>query len=340
MERILSEIAKQVDSTVYDSSVIELVRKEYIPFEISDMNYNIVYPSSSDSEIIFIDGGNNEIIKASNFAVHLIRVCSTSFFGVDKKSVQVTEAYVFTRLETVDGELSFVSKVFPIKGALDIKDIIIKANDQRILLNGKMPEISSIAGHIRRICELAVGYSYSLNKTVDFIVFDGGLDVNLKEEKEYLSKLIKNSITNDVHIAGLVKTNRIFTKSGEDLLVLLDKRAPMNVEWYYEIPTKTSYYLNTYVVKLHKRSDYRFRLEYLKGKHDVEDLLTVLVENSKDQLFLGYPYGLILSDKKGRISNDEISYYRIKLEARMKDYPEVKKHFTTINAHDTLDRFN
>ena len=72
----------------------------------------------------------------------------------------------------------------------------------------------------------------------------------------------------------------------------------------------------------------------------MEDLLTVLVENSQDKLFLGYPYGLILADKKARISNDEISYYRIKLESRIKDFPELRKHFSKKILKDKFNKLN
>jgi hypothetical protein len=122
--------------------------------------------------------------------------------------------------------------------------------------------------------------------------------------------------------------------------MLLNARAPMNVEWSYKIATQPSYYLDCFVVKLHKKSNYRFRLEYLKGKSEIDEMLGILVENSVDPLFLGYPYGLILADKRARISNDEISHYKIKLESQMKNYKEIQEYFTTVNAHDTLDRFN
>ena len=56
-----------------------------------------------------------------------------------------------------------------------------------------------------------------------------------------------------------------------------------------------------YVVKLNENSKKCFRVE---GQIN-DEVLSLLVENSKDPTFIGYPYGLIEADKFARVSNEE-----------------------------------
>ena len=92
-------------------------------------------------------------------------------------------------------------------------------------------------------------------------------------------------------------------------------------------------------MKLHKSSNYLFRFEVFKeSRYDLNELLSILVENSKDPIFLGYPYGMILADKFARISNREKEYLQALFQGKAgKQFKRISSYLTSLNAHDVLD---
>ena len=91
-----------------------------------------------------------------------------------------------------------------------------------------------------------------------------------------------------------------------------------------KIKEKTSF------VKLHPQAKHVFRFE------GDEEILPLLIYNSNDALFLGYPYGLILIDKIARVSNQEKNSLRMKFLLN-KENKEISEYLRTADAHSILD---
>src|SRR3989344_3694312 len=99
--------------------------------------------------------------------------------------------------------------------------------------------------------------------------------------------------------------------------------------WYLE---KEKYY----ITKLNSHSSYSFKLE-LKNL-EINRVIQKLISNSKDYIYPGYPYGLMLVDRLARVSNQEILNLKVYLETKLgKDWEKIKFLENSINAHQLLD---
>ena len=107
-------------------------------------------------------------------------------------------------------------------------------------------------------------------------------------------------------------------------MVLLNKMGGQGC-WTYHMENKT------YFVKLHEKAKHVFRFE---GNPEI---LPHLMNNSRDALFLGYPYGLILADQLARVSNEEKNSLRMNFLLR-KENKEIMGYLNATNAHEILDR--
>ena len=91
-----------------------------------------------------------------------------------------------------------------------------------------------------------------------------------------------------------------------------------------------------FFAKLHKNSSRIFRFEIFKEqKPELNTIFSILANNSKDPVFLGYPYGLIEADKLARVSNDEADLLRSSLGIRL-EKSQISS-FNQRNAHNILD---
>ena len=118
--------------------------------------------------------------------------------------------------------------------------------------------------------------------------------------------------TEVIVICALSKTCELFTDKGNSILSLLNEIQP-DKEWYYYPITKTNQKYEILFIKLNEKSKYIFRLDVLnKDMGKVEQVLSLLKSNSKDPVFLGYPYGLIEADRFARISNEELELLKTK----------------------------
>ena len=118
-------------------------------------------------------------------------------------------------------------------------------------------------------------------------------------------------------------TCTLLTASGNNPAILLSKISPSGC-WSYKITE------NIFFTKLHDRSKHVFRFEGDKN------FLPYLIGQSKDAVFLGYPYGLILADKLARVSNQERKSLMMRLLLD-KENKDLVDHLSAINAHDILD---
>ena len=278
---------------------------------IDPKNFTEIKPAADFLSIAFIDGGQAEIVSTGNLSLSFIRIFAQIFEGEKKVSSHKKEFYLFTRAKWDNNDLLYESRIFGDR-LFDERDLVISSNDTTIRKGIERASISQVAGMARRFAEL------SLAKQVhaDFILLDGTLTPTFKGEEKIISFLPEN-------ICALAKSSSLFTISGNSPAVLLNRLGPEGC-WKYAVERKTSF------VKLHPHSRHVFRFE---GNPEI---LPHLSENSRDPLFLGYPYGLVFADKFARISNQEKnslrSVFLLKPENR-----RLAEYLSTSDAHHILD---
>lgn len=193
--------------------------------------------------------------------------------------------------------------------------MLISSNDATIKSGVERAAISKITNIARRLSELFL--AVKLQEKVDFIIMDGNLDATYKNENKFTTKLNEK-------VSALAKTSSLFTVSGNSPVVLLNKLNPHSC-WSYFVDGKT------YFVKLHEKAKHVFRFDGNK------EALSILMQNSHDAIFLGYPYGLIHTDKFARVSNEEKSALRMQFLLR-KENKEILDYLSTSDAHEVLDK--
>jgi len=271
---------------------------------VSQNNFKTINPVIGKS-IAFIDGGQAEILTSSNFCLSFIRVFGVVFKDNRKIHSVKKEFYVLTTCKKVDEELIYSSALYGDE-LIDKEDLVFNANDPLLQTGNRKVAVSKISNIARRFAEL----SLASQMESDFIVLDGTLEKSYPGEGKYLEKL--------ANVSALAKTTDLVTVNGNN---------PANVLqfsgcWNYPLTEKTSF------VKLHERGDHIFRFE---GSREV---LSFLLHNSSDPIFLGYPYGLIYADKMARVSNNERKSLEVQFMIRNK---KLQYYLNSKNAHTILD---
>ncbi len=295
------------DTLLFDSSLLFVEPQQFQPL--------LQATSAPSKKVAFIDGGQAQIIAAGNFCLSFIRVGAIYFKGEVKAGYDKRELYVFTKARYDGNDLLYESMIFPVGSALpiDVQDLTISSTDSSIRIGMERAPITTVSSMARRFAELQLAASVH----ADYVLLDGTLEPTLKNEEKYLSFLSPS-------VSALAKTCSLFTTSGNNPAVLLGKMAGKG-RWTYHVENKT------YFVKLHEKAKHVFRFE-----GDLEILPSLLV-NSRDALFLGYPYGLILADQLARVSNEEKNSLRMNFLLR-KENKEILQYLNTSNAHEILDR--
>ena len=161
---------------------------------------------------------------------------------------------------------------------------------------------------------------------------------------KYFSGLYGAAKKKNIVVAGLAKTSALLTEKGNSLAMVLNE---MNKDrfsswFYYPIVGINSqeHQAELFMVKLHEKSKHIFRLEIFKGnKFDADSVVSMLAANSRDGVFLGYPYGLIEADKFARVAKNDAEYLRTSFMAKAgKQWKKIEQCLTTANAHEILDR--
>ena len=293
-------------------------------FEIKKRNYFPINKSNLLKSIAFVDGGQAEIISAGNFCLSFIRVFGQVFQNKKKIGFVKNEFYLFTKAKYFEKEVYFESQIFLLDGERLIEegDLYISSNDKTIKSGLERASISKISNMARRFTELALAKKISRgffqngnNIPVDYVLLDGTLDRSYKNEEKYLDL--------PSHVGSLAKTSSLFTTTGDNPVVYLNRIGPVGC-WKYFVEGRTNF------VKLHPQAKHVFRF-----MGDCE-MLSGLMENSNDALFLGYPYGLIFADQMARISNTEKSALKTKFIFK-EENREILEYLSSSNAHDILD---
>jgi len=338
---IFDSIISSLDESLSDNgSYVDFNNDNYKPVEFSKNNFFDIENLDSDKKIAFIDGGNQEIFSAPNFSVQLIRIYYTVYSGGKRVNANKREFYVLINANRIGGKIKYETKIFPINYSID--NFSFDSFDESLKQGDNRVKISTIGGVIRKLAEIKVAEEIvsELDKG-DIIIRDGDLKAATVFEKDYFDSLYGIALNKGVLICGLSKTSDLFTDKGKSLIFTLNDMVPEG-EWYYYpvvIIYDERHKSEMYIVRLNSKSDYVFKFEILKGsKYDINEILSLLKNNSSDPVFLGYPYGLIEADRFARVSNEEIEALRMKFIAKSGDkWKKIKSCLNASNAHSILD---
>lgn len=277
------------------------------PVKLDKDNFHNITGPESEAKVVFIDGGNNEIASSADFSLHFVRVYASIYRKNKRISAKKFEFFCLA--------VGKVVKTYPVNGfnpgSIEMKDAAYSADDVM-----KQAEIE--VG--RKICS-------KLHKG-DIIVRDGDL--------QDCERLINAADQKGVVLCGLAKTTRLVTDTGYSLVAALNRISPSG-EWIY-YPLAESQ--NTSVVKLNRHSRHSFKLETNKME-ELARITGMLKENSRDAVFLGYPYGLIEADRFARVSDAETKILRIKFEnSAGRNWKEIENSIHSIDAHHILDNIS
>ena len=324
MNDLASEILKNITEESVTSS--KIVFKNITSSDINKTNFHIIPNNKSNGKIAFIDGGNAEILASSAFSLHIIRIIALVY--EQNKRIQIKKKE-FKVLTTIDKD-EYVTKSFPKEA---FKETRFKINDPNLKTGNDNVSISKIGSLIRRLAELEM--AKNLTNDAELIILDGSLETKYQEERVYLDKL--QEVIKDTALIAISKTCNIITNKGNSITALL--KNIKSDKWYYDPNIKKQdkdYNAQLYFIKLHEKSDYVFRMDLFRG--EINQILPLLTINSKDPVFLGYPYGLIEADKLARISNKEADLIKTQLMVNFgKDWNKIKPSLNSVNAHQILD---
>jgi hypothetical protein len=313
-KEIFSRIIESIEEKVMDKKV-KVDKSKFVELKKND----------KDRKIVFIDGGQAELLKAVNFSLQIIRIGALIYQNNEKVGEKLNEFFL---LVYADGE-DYKTEIFVLKGE-KIEEIKINSMDASIRDGNERASVSKIAGIARRFAEIDMAKSIVKEvEAQDVVVLDGSLKCMVRGEEEKMNELFNSANNEGVTISALAKTSKR-VEDGSCIASQLNKAAGAIGEWYYELEEGIG------IVKLNKSSEYVFEFNVKNGA--ALGILGSLVGNSNDAVFPGYPYGLIQVDRFARVSNQEKDYWLTMFKANAGEkWAKIKSGVNVLNAHEILD---
>ncbi|HLC85396.1 MAG TPA: DNA double-strand break repair nuclease NurA [Candidatus Nanoarchaeia archaeon] len=297
-------------------------------------NFFSVTPLPSSNSVVFIDGGNAEVIGAVNVSLQMIRLAASTYKCNTQESFLRKESFCLTTTVPKKGQLFFKTSMTP--NLVDVP--VFSIQDPTIAPKRGLPSVSLMPEIARRFAEISLATEalVSLERD-DVVVMDGLLSPRYTGEDLLIEDLLAKAKHKGITILGLAKTSRLMTEAGDSAMDALASVSPGGL-WRYSSPADKQS-ITTHFVRLHPNSTHVFRLEVPSFCLDnLDEALSTLASQSTDPIFLGYPYGLIAADKLARVSNHEQEYLRLALQSVAgKDFKDIAQAMRSIDAHQILD---
>ena len=340
IDALLGEIK---DSAADDPGLLAFGEPGRLPSEFSKEKFHkIAQMKDTGKDIIFIDGGNAEILSSPNFSVHFIRIFHTIYKDRKRFSCSSDEFYVFCAARNINKSIFYSAKLFSSRAktltdSFFSTDFLFNSLDGRLCEKDSRLDISRVPGIIRRIAELSTALLLAGNSKGCCLVLDGDLTARTSEEDRIISAIKKVAEDNNVSVCALSKTSNLLTSTGGSVVSLLSSQSPSGA-WYYHPVSGSS---SVCFAKLHPRSDYIFKFETIDSEPDLYSVFSVLAANSNDPVFLGYPYGLVEADRFARVSNREREMLKTRFMAKAgKEWSSIESASKALNAHSVLDNIS
>ncbi len=329
------------------------------PFPLDKKGFRLIKEVKSGRKLVFVDGGNQQIIGAPNFSIQLNRVHTCVWDGKEKINLSLPRIEFFSATYSTfkNDEIYFDTILFPSSPEFEkylpaSSNLSFNSFDRSVMNGNQRADIERVASIARRFAEwkFAAIITASLDKG-DILVMDGTLQTSFKNESIYLRGLERATKQQGVLLSGLSKTSALFTTTGQSLLGAVNKLAEdynIKREWYYPIAESRSKDHNVIIlaVKLNSISERIFRYEIQRDQFNelselqLNETLTELVKNSTDITMPGYPYGLLDVDRFARVSVNELEYYRGIIMSQISKIGKLGKFTRHMRANDAHNIMN
>jgi len=334
-ENLINRLLSRIDNR--SSPIDEYISfsdKSYKPIRLDKNNFHKINKTEKNKKIAFIDGGNAELLNLANLSLQLVRVYYNIFNKNKKIDSKRFDFYVLVEAVDKNGEINYSVDIAP---DTFLDKLLFDSFDETIREGKHMIKISKVGEVVRRFLELHFASVITDNLgNGDIIVLDGSLKASITNENKFFSALFEKALKKGIIITALSKTCTYLTNNGNSAISAINSISPSGC-WYYHPVAEISseeHQADMFFVKLNEKSKYTFRFEvFKKNKYEIDSILDLLVNNSKDPVFLGYPYGLIDADKFARVSNNEKGYLKTMLMVKLKREDLEKQS----DAHKILD---
>ena len=269
----------------------------------------------------FVDGGNAVLLATPDMCVQHIRVAAVCF--AHQQCVQRVREDFYVLITNTGNDVFSVANF---NMAFSCGPFDGKHEDLRQGSRPAQPE--RIGELVRRIAELELLARMSQNlSSASLLVLDGELEAQTVFEQPFLEQAMRSAGKRMLFLAGLSKTSRLLTNTGQSALAVLAQQGPPNA-WLYA-PAQQSKPA-TGVVKLHAKSNHVFRLD-TERHADMQMVASQLATFATDAQLPGYPYGLIAADQLAKIS---VAEARVEQQAFMAvSEKSLKPFLAALDAH-------
>ena len=365
LKSLVTELATDVKDQGTGTKMLENDRFTSLP--ITPENFKEIKETDRPRKIAYVDGGNAELLRATNYVVEFNRLYYTIFQGKKKIKPRLEPAIEFfscvtstvkTGKDNNKREIHYRTSIFPHntenKKALPLSDdLSFLSTDREIATSNQRALIHSVGSIARQFAEKSFACEIvrdELSKG-DILVLDGSLHRSFRREHKYLQKLFEIGQERGVTICGLTKTSTLFTDSGSSLLgAIYDISEDVKYDRWY-VPVATPKFDDPrgaiFVIRLHPYSEHIFRFEILASQcnqmsqQEINETFASLAVNADDLAMIGYPYGLIDADTHARVRQSDKDYYRNILLSEISQTPQWKKnimnHSKTHMVHNDLN---
>lgn len=321
MRDFIPEIISAIKKNNNSSGTEIVLQGKTIP--INSSLFAEIKPINSNAKIAFVDGGNGEILNAPSFCLHFIRLYCCIYQNNKRIKRIIKEFYA---LITSKSDKEYEARTFNEDAKFNI-NLAFNSFDSSLRKGEHKVSPSSVAEHVRKLSELR--FAEEIMKELswgDIIVRDGDLESSAVYENDFYKGILSE---NKICLVGFSKTTKLTTNSGNSAAAVLRSMAELIKlsKWNYSCN-------NICFAKLHEKSDYVFRIDF-SSCEKMNEIISLLSDNSCDPSFPGYPYGLIEADRFARVAKDETN--RLKTLLMAKGGKELKYHFSALDAHDLLN---
>jgi NurA domain len=328
-------------------------------YQLVKQGFETISDRKSRRRLAFVDGGNQEIIGAPNFSVQLNRVYSSIWNGRQREQWKLPRVEFFSSTYSCfkQGEIHYETSVIPSANESsiylpDAKDLSFDSLDRSLMNGNQRAGIERVGSVARRFSEWRLGLQVLEMLTEgDVLVMDGSLQSNYTNETKYTKALSMAAKNRGIILTGLSKTSTLFTTTGLSLIGAvssLSEREHINGNWYFPVAEAKSidHEVIITITKLNTLAERVFRFEVQRdqyaqlGKDGLDEIFSLLCQNSTDPTFPGYPYGLIDADRFARVSDDEVDYYLGLIMAHFTKTGKASKFLSHVHSGDAHDILN
>ncbi|MDA1196678.1 MAG: hypothetical protein O2779_01810 [Nanoarchaeota archaeon] len=316
---VLDEVIQSLKQSLQNQGThLQIKDPEFQPIEITKDNFHEI-PKQPEKTIAYVDGGNAELLAASNFSLQLVKVAAVTYKGKERIKTIHLDCTVFIKEINSQYEVTF--------HGIKKEKLIFDPYDTLLAQPNTKLDPTSVINPVRKVLEAELAAAAE----AEIIILDGELNPKSQQELTALENLYLQGT-----VLAIAKTNDLVTETGNAFVPVLKSFAPQTAWSYHPLGHSKR---DLAILNLHHKARYAFKAErYPLSKLNWDEIAAALKSNASDPVFLGYPYGLIEADRIARISNQEVDYQRTKLMTKLGSEAKLLETYaTTKNAHQILD---